>query len=54
MMIHSAWLFEKNFRYYDGSLHLVASEILEGLSIQPTEVSPVCTRIIKETLRTNK
>ena len=41
MRIHSAWLFEKNFRYDEGSLHLVASEILARLSRKPTEYSPV-------------
>ena len=41
MSIHSSWRFEKNFRYYEGNLHLVASEILARLGLQPTEYSPV-------------
>ena len=41
MRTHSAAEFQKNFRYYEGSLHLVASGILAGLSLQPTEYSPV-------------
>ena len=41
MAWHTASEFQKTFKYYEGQMHLIANEILEGLNFQPTHYAPI-------------